>query len=237
MIRISPVRCIGADNEQYGVIELEEAKKLAWDAGMDLVEVSADSRPPVCRIMDYGKFKYQQSKKEHKAKSGSKKTELKEIRLGRSMRIDPHDVQMRMNQARAFLMEGHKVHFIQPFQGREMQHKQLGFDRMKEIEDFLSDIAKVETSARFTGKRMIMIMAPDKVKIQTLKRAEKSRKINQEYNQKLESELELDSESELESESESGSESGAGAGSESGTDTESETVVNVEINASPASTE
>jgi len=175
MIRISPVRCIGPDNEQYGVIELDEAKRMAREAGLDLVEVSAGSRPPVCRIMDFGKYKYQQSKKEHKAKSGSKKTELKEVRLGRSMRIDPHDVQMRVNQARNFLLSGNKVQFIQPFQGREMQHKQAGFERMKGIEDELADIAKVEMNPRFNGRRMIMIMAPDKVKIQSKKSDDSSK--------------------------------------------------------------
>lgn len=172
MIRISPVRCIGPDNEQYGVIELDEAKSLAREAGLDLVEISADSRPPVCRIMDYGKYKYQQSKKEHKAKSGSKRTEMKEIRLGRSLRIDPHDIQMRMNQVRAFLMDGHKVQIIQPFQGREMQHKQSGYERMREIEDTLADIGKVEMTPRFNGRRMVMIVAPDKAKIQAMKRAD-----------------------------------------------------------------
>lgn len=172
MIRISPIRCIGPDNEQYGVIDLDEAKAMAREAGLDLVEVSPDSRPPVCRIMDYGKFKYQQSKKEHKAKTGSKKTEMKEIRLGRSLRIDPHDVQMRLNQVRGFLMDGHKVQIIQPFQGREMQHKQVGFDRMREIEAALADIAKVEVTPRFNGRRMVMIVAPDKARMQMSKRSE-----------------------------------------------------------------
>jgi len=171
MIRISPVRVIGPNEEAYGVLDTIEAKRLAREAGLDLVEVSPHSRPPVCRIMDYGKYKYDQSKKQRKQRAGSSKSELKEVRLGRSMRIDTHDVEMRVNQARNFLLEGHKVQFIQPFQGREMQHKQLGFIRMKEIETALEDIAKVEFPARFNGRRLIMIVAPNRVKLKAIAQA------------------------------------------------------------------
>ena len=176
MIRISPVRVIGPDSEAYGVLDTIEAKRLAREAGLDLVEISPHSRPPVCRIMDYGKYKYEQSKKERKQRAGSTKNELKEIRLGRSMRIDPHDIEMRVNQARAFLLEGNKVQFIQPFQGREMQHKESGFVRMKEIADALSDIAKVEFPARFNGRRLIMIVSPDRVKLKTIAQVELQKK-------------------------------------------------------------
>ncbi|MFW5652876.1 MAG: translation initiation factor IF-3 [Planctomycetota bacterium] len=169
MIRISPVRVIGPNDEQYGVIETAEAKGLAQDAGLDLVEVSPESRPPVCRIMDYGRYKYLQSKKDKKKSQGGAKTELKEVRLGKSMGIGQHDIEMRVNQARGFLLEGHKVQFVQPFKGREMQHKQLGFERMREIESALSDLAKVEMTPRFNGRRMLMIVAPDKAKIGTKK--------------------------------------------------------------------
>ncbi len=165
MIRISPVRVIGPNEEAFGVLDTIEAKRMAREAGLDLVEVSPHSRPPVCRIMDYGKYKYDQSKKQRKQRAGSSKSELKEVRLGRSMRIDVHDVEMRINQARNFLLDGHKVQFIQPFQGREMQHKQLGFERMKKIEKALEDIAKVEFPSRFNGRRLIMIVAPDRAKL------------------------------------------------------------------------
>jgi len=177
MIRISPVRVIGPNEEQYGVVETMEAKRIAQEAGLDLVEISPESRPPVCRIMDYGRFKYLQSKKDKKKSQGGAKTELKEVRLGRSMRIDPHDIEMRVNQARGFLLEGHKVQFVQPFQGREMQHKQLGFERMRDIEKTLGDIGKVEMTPRFNGRRMIMIVAPDRVKISAIQR-EKAREAN-----------------------------------------------------------
>ncbi len=193
MIRISPLRVIGPDNEQYGVIDLTEAKQLARDAGLDLVEISATSRPPVCKIMDYGKFKYQQSKKERKAKAGSSKTELKEIRLGRSMRIDPHDIGIRVNQARNFLLDGNKVQFVQPFKGREMQHRERGFERMKGIEESLADIGKVEAPARFNGRRMIMIVAPDKARIKAIKQAEAKEKEAEEAKRKKEDEAAIES--------------------------------------------
>lgn len=176
MIRISPVRVIGPDNEQLGIIETDEARRQAREAGLDLVEVSPDARPPVCKIMDYGKYKYQLSKKEQKQRAGSKKNELKEVRLGRSLRIDPHDVQRRVDQAREFLMEGHKVQFVQPIQGREMQHKHMGVERMREIEDQFKDIAKVESPPRLAGRRAIMILGPDKAKISAIKKAEEQQR-------------------------------------------------------------
>lgn len=170
MIRVSPVRLIGEDNEQIGVVELKRAKELAYEAGLDLVEISPEARPPVVRIMDYGKFKYEQSKKEHRARAGAKKTELKEVRLGRSLKIDEHDVQLRLKQARGFLMEGHKVQFVQPFKGREMQYRNQALERFRELVTALADIAKVEQPPKLNMKRMMMIVAPDRAKVQALKR-------------------------------------------------------------------
>ena len=144
MIRISPVRLIGADNEQVGVVETSEAMKMAQEAGLDLVEIVADSRPPVCKIMDYGKFKYEQSKKQKKGAGAGKAAEMKEIRLGRSVKIDPHDIGIRIDQARRFLMAGHKVLVTQRFRGREMAHKELGLDHLRQVADELADIGKVE---------------------------------------------------------------------------------------------
>ena len=112
-----------------GVIEIDEARRLAREAELDLVEVSSTSTPPVVRIMDFGKYKYEQSKKDRANKAKSKGTELKEIRMGRSMKIDPHDIEIRLDQARRFLIEGHKVQIVQNFRGREMMHRQRGHDR------------------------------------------------------------------------------------------------------------
>src|SRR5215471_2312038 len=138
LIRITPVRVIGPDDEQIGVIETPEAIRMAQEKGLDLVEISPDARPPVCKIMDYGKYKYELSQKQRKSRAASKATEMKQIRLGRSVKIDPHDVQIRIDQARRFLMAGHKVHFVQRFRGREIAHRELGLEHLKECVDKLA---------------------------------------------------------------------------------------------------
>jgi translation initiation factor IF-3 len=171
MIRISPIRVIGPDDEQIGVIETSEALRLADQHGLDLVEISPDSRPPVCKIMDYGKYKYELSKKEHKSRAASKATEMKEVRLGRSVKIDEHDVQIRNEQSRRFLMAGHKVMVTQKFKGREIAHRELGLARLKRFADALADIAKVEQTPRWFGKQASIILAPDKAKVEAARRA------------------------------------------------------------------
>ena len=170
MIRISPIRLIDQHNEQVGVVDTHEAQRMAQEAGLDLVEVVADARPPVCKIMDYGKYKYDLSKKEQKSRAAGKQQELKEIRLGRSIKIDPHDVQIRVDQARRFLMAGHKVQITQRFRGREMMHKQLGLERLEKICVDLSDIAKIEMAPRWVGRQTSIVLAPDKDKIEHIKR-------------------------------------------------------------------
>ncbi|MHC4613392.1 MAG: translation initiation factor IF-3 [Planctomycetota bacterium] len=171
-IRVSPVRLIDENNEMVVVVEVDVALIRARDAGLDLVEVAATASPPVCRIMDFGKWKYEQSKKEKATKSKSKTSELKEVRLGRSMKIDPHDIQIRLEQARRFLIEGHKVQIVQNFRGREMLHKERGRDRMQDIIEQLADLAKVEVPPRMLGRRITMILAPDRAKIEQLKQRE-----------------------------------------------------------------
>ncbi len=133
---------------------------MAYDAGLDLVEVSPHSEPPVCRIMDYGKWKYAQRKKEQKAKANVKQSELKGIRL--RPKIDPHDLQIKVNKAREFIEEGHKVQFAMLFRGREMAHQDIGYRTMIEISQLLADIAKVEAQTKLIGKRMTLVLAPDK---------------------------------------------------------------------------
>lgn len=169
-IRISPIRLIDENEQNVGEVPTYEALQRARELGLDLVEVAADVRPPVCRIMDYGKFKYEQAKKDKANKSKSKGGELKEVRLGRSMKIDPHDVAIRLRKAREFLLEGHKVQIVQNFRGRELQHKGRGDQRMQEIIQELGDVAKVEVPPRLFGKRMSMILAPDKTKVEQYKR-------------------------------------------------------------------
>lgn len=152
------------------MVDTIEALRRSHEAGLDLVEVSPESTPPVCRILDFGKYKYELAKKEKANKAKSKMAEMKEVRLGRSMKIDPHDVSIRMDQARRFLMEGHKVQIVQNFRGRELMHRDRGNQRMKEIIDTLSDVSKVETPPRLAGRRMSVILAPDKPKIDAILR-------------------------------------------------------------------
>ena len=193
MIRITPIRLIGSENEQIGVVETQEALRMAQEQGLDLVEIVADSRPPVCKIMDYGKYKYDLSQKERKNRAKSKQSELKEIRLGRSVKIDPHDVKIRVDQARRFLLAGHKVQITQRFRGREMMHKELGLERLQEIVEDLSDIAKIEMAPRWAGRSASLMLAPDKVKIEAYKRQlekEKAQKLAE--GQEVEEELSLE---------------------------------------------
>lgn len=167
MIRISPIRLIGPQNEQVGVVETHEAMRMAEEAGLDLVEVVSDSRPPVCKIMDYGKYKYELSKKKQPSSKGN---ELKEIRLGRSIKIDKHDVEIRSNQARRFLMEGNKVQVIQRFKGREFAHKDIGLENLRLFYEALEDIAKVEQPPRPFGRQFTMLLAPDKPRVESARR-------------------------------------------------------------------
>ena len=169
-IRAKRVFLIDATDTKIGEVDLIEALRRSHDAGLDLVEIAPDVNPPVCRILDFGKWKYEQAKKDKANKAKSKTVEMKEVRLGRSMKIDPHDVGIRINQAREFLMEGHKVLMVQNFRGREMMHRHLGDARMKEILEKLSDVSKVETTPRLNGRKMTLILAPDKPKIDAILR-------------------------------------------------------------------
>lgn len=169
-IRITPIRVVGAAGEQIGVIETPVALKMAEEQGLDLVEISPEARPPVCKIMDFGKFKYELSKQSKN--KGAKASELKEVRLGRSVKIDPHDVGIRVKQARRFLLEGNKVQITQRFRGREMAHREIGINRLAEIAKTLSEVGKIEAPPRWNGPQAYIIVAPDKVKCEAIKRAE-----------------------------------------------------------------
>lgn len=135
--------------------------------------------------MDYGKYKYDLSKKQQRSRAAGKSQEMKEIRLGRSIKIDPHDVQIRVDQARKFLMAGHKVQITQRFRGREMMHKELGLTRLQKICEDLADIAKVEMSPRWVGRQTSIVLAPERDKIEAIKR-----KMTQAERDKAEKELE-----------------------------------------------
>ena len=157
---------IGADGEQLGVMTPEEALVIARDEGLDLVEVAATSRPPVCRIMDYGKFKYEQKKKSSSKKSHS--ATLKEVKLRPG--TDQHDLNFKLNNARKFLMEGDKVKVTVMFRGREMVHTNRGREQLKNVFEQLDGIAKMESSPRMEGRFMSMILVGDREAIAEAKR-------------------------------------------------------------------
>lgn len=175
-IRKSPIRLIDQDENMVGVVDTRDAVQMAFDAGLDLVEVSPEADPPVCRILDFGKYRYEQSKKEKSNRAKSKALEMKEVRLGRSMKIDPHDIGIRMAQARKFLMDGHKVQIVQNFRGREMLHRERGTQRMKDVIEQLGDISKVDMIPRMAGRRLTLILSPDKGKIDRIKASQTATK-------------------------------------------------------------
>lgn len=142
---------------QLGVMPTDQARRMAEERGLDLVEVAPDARPPVCKVMDYGKFRYTLKKKEHDQKRKSHTTQLKEIRL--RPKIDKHDRDFKLNQAREFLGEGHKVQFNMLFRGREMAHQEVGREVMDYILKELIEISKVERPPTMEGRRMTMLLA------------------------------------------------------------------------------
>jgi translation initiation factor IF-3 len=159
-IRISPVRLVNDKEEQVGIISTSEALKMAREAGLDLVEVAPTARPPVCRIMDYGKWRYQQQKKEDRSRASSRAGQLKELKL-KTVRIGDHDLGIKINHAKDFLKEGNKVQFTLQFKGREMAHTELGRDIFKKIKEQLFLVSKIERDAKMEGRRMTMVLQPD----------------------------------------------------------------------------
>ena len=154
-IRIPEVRLIDEKGEQLGVVQTPDALRRAEEAGLDLVEVSPTARPPVCRIMDFGKFKYAQRKKEKAGHRGS--TQLKELRVRPA--IDKHDLEYRLDAGRRFLEQGHKVQVVCIFRGRQMAHPEHGYQVMQRVADTLADISKIESPAKLMGRRMTMLLA------------------------------------------------------------------------------
>jgi|TARA_B100002051_G_scaffold185946_1_gene176016 translation initiation factor IF-3 len=152
------VQVITSDGENLGILNLQDAISRAKDQGLDLIEISPNARPPVCKIMDMGKFKYDQQKKANKAKKKQKKIELKEIKLRPVTEV--HDYTFKIKNAQKFLSKGDKVKFTIRFKGREMQHSNLGNDLMEKIKQDMQSIGKVELQPRFDGKQMIMVIQP-----------------------------------------------------------------------------
>jgi translation initiation factor IF-3 len=157
-IRISQVRVIDDDGTQVGVIPTSEALAMAEERGLDLVEVSPKARPPVCKIMDYGKYMYQLNKRAKEAKKRQHVTVVKEIKM--RPKIEPHDYDFKLRHAREFLAAGDKVKCTVIFRGRELAHKELGRKLMERAIEDLSDAANVEVAIRSEGRSMIMVLSP-----------------------------------------------------------------------------
>ncbi|HLB28930.1 MAG TPA: translation initiation factor IF-3 [Dehalococcoidia bacterium] len=157
-IRAREVRLIGEDREQLGLVPLPDALARARELGVDLVEVDPNGNPPVCRLLDYGKFKYQQAKKEHEARKHQKVTLLKEIRV--RPKIDVHDMEFKIRTAERLLREGDKVKVTCRFRGREMTHMDLGRDVLNRIRERLKDISIIEKGESTEGRAMSLVLAP-----------------------------------------------------------------------------
>ena len=158
-IKALDVQVIGSEGNNLGVMELKQAIQMAKNEGLDLIEISPNANPPVCKIMDMGKYKYDLQKKANQAKKKQKIVSLKEIKLRPGTEI--HDYNFKIKNAKKFITKGDKVKFTVKFKGREMQHIELGKDLMKRIIDDTKDIGKVETHPKFEGRQMIMIIQPN----------------------------------------------------------------------------
>ncbi|MDZ7834258.1 MAG: translation initiation factor IF-3 [Alkalibacterium sp.] len=157
-IRANEVRLIGKDGEQIGVISRNEAMRMAEDSNMDLVLVSPNAKPPVARIMDYGKYRYEQQKKEREARKNQKIVNIKEIRL--SPTIDDHDFNTKLRNARKFLDNGDKVKVSIRFRGRAITHKEIGREVLERMAEETADISQVESKAKMDGRSMFLMLAP-----------------------------------------------------------------------------
>ena len=155
-IRDREVRVIGEDGEQLGIMSPRDAMKLAEEAGVDLVKIAPTAKPPVCKIVDYGKFKYEQTRKEKEAKKKQKVIEIKEVRL--SPNIDENDLNTKMNNARKFLEKGNKVKVTLRFRGREMAHMSKSKYILDDFAESLADIAVVDKPSKVEGRSMVMFL-------------------------------------------------------------------------------
>lgn len=158
-IRISPIRLIDADGDQMGVVALTKAKEEARSAGLDLVEVAPQARPPVVRLMDYGKYRYDQQKKKREARKNQQQTELKEVQL--RPRTDEHDFETKLKRARKFLSQGNMVKVVMRFRGRELRRPEVGVATLDRMIEATSDISRVEHRTRnVEGRRLLALLEP-----------------------------------------------------------------------------
>ncbi len=157
-IRISPVRLVDEDGEQLGIVPTDEARAMATDRGLDLVEVAPNARPPVCKLMDYGKYKYEQQRKHREARKKQHNVTVKEVKL--RPKIEKHDLDFKLRHARRFLEEGDKVKVTLMFRGREITHPELGVRVLEKVQAELEDVGGVEVGIAHEGRTMTMMLAP-----------------------------------------------------------------------------
>lgn len=169
-IRVAEVRLIGADGGNVGVVSIREALQMARDAELDLVEVSSGAVPPVCRVMDFGKFIYEKAKKEKEAKRAQTKIEVKEIRL-RPKTAEAHRG-FKVDDARRWLKQGHKVRVTVRFRGREMDYPEIALEDLKEIAQSLSDLSTIEQAPMMEGRTMLVVLAPGKPAVKKKEKTE-----------------------------------------------------------------
>ena len=157
-IRVREVQLIDSEGQNLGVILTDEAMRMAAEAGLDLVEIAPNSSPPVCKILDFGRYKYQSQKKASEARKKQKVVEVKEIKMRPN--IDTHDYEVKMRNMKRFFDEGDKVKVTLRFRGREMAHQDLGIALLNKVRDETAEYAKVESHPRLEGRQMVMVMAP-----------------------------------------------------------------------------
>ena len=160
LIDAQEVRLVGADGEMLGVVPLEQALETAEESGLDLVEVSPNAEPPVCKVLDYGKYKYEDQKRKAEARKKQKTIDVKEIKMRPG--IDTHDYDVKMRAMHRFLDEGDKVKVTLRFRGREMAHQDLGRKVLDRVRDDIEEMGKVEQMPKMEGRQMIMVVAPVK---------------------------------------------------------------------------
>jgi translation initiation factor IF-3 len=159
-ITAKQVRLIDANNENRGIVTIREALAIAEEEGLDLIEISPQATPPVCKVLDFGKYRYEQQKRKAEAKKNQKVVEIKELKL-RPM-IDTHDYEVKVKQATKFLEQGNKVKFTMRFKGRELSANDMGKQVLSKLLEDLSDISKVDSEMKLDGRQMTMILAPQK---------------------------------------------------------------------------
>ena len=171
-IRVTEVRLIGPAGEQVGVVPIEQAMRMAREADLDLVEVAPEANPPVCKVMDYGKFKYEAAQKVREARKNQVNTVLKTVRFG--LKIDDHDYNTKVGQVRKFLKAGDKVKVMVVFRGREQSRPEMGVNLLRKLADEVTEFGAVESNPSIDGRNMVMVIGPLKNKAEARAEAKKA---------------------------------------------------------------